>query len=281
LINAGYDGAPVDPNFPSDPFNHVILCVPTKADTIWLECTSNHNEPGFLGSFTENRNALLLTENGGVLVRTPASRYQKNRSVSHTEVFINADGGAKSVTKLWSSGDIASDFHYIQGMDHDEQKEIFVHALHYATPDQFSLEPGKDENVLNASFEFERLYDFNAGSKFFFPQKLCRLFTDNLKEEERTIEYIFNYAYEKTDTTIYFLPKEFTVDELPANKEIQNQFLSYNKTAVYNKAAGTLQIITVFAIKKNIIEATDYKTLVQSLNLVQKDEGEKIILRHE
>src|SRR4030095_3800912 len=64
IINAQYNAEPVDPDFPANNFNHAILCVPGK-DTIWLECTSSSAEFGKLGTFTENRNALLVTENGG------------------------------------------------------------------------------------------------------------------------------------------------------------------------------------------------------------------------
>jgi hypothetical protein len=281
LINAGYDQPAVDPAFPRDPFNHVILCVPNRQDTIWLECTSSHNEAGFLGSFTENRNALVLTENGGVLVRTPGSQFQKNTSISRTEIFVNEDGGAKSTTKLSSTGDMASIFHYIKGLDKDEQKELFVHGLHYTAPDQFNLTEKEEGNLFDASFVFDRLYDFKAGNKYFFPQKLCRLSDDHLRDERRTIEYIFEYAFEKTDTTVYHLPKGFTAEELPASKDLQSEFASYKKQAVYDQATGTLTLVTHLSIKKNIIPPANYSALARLLNAVEQDEEEKLILRHD
>ena len=78
LINAEYNREPVDPAFPCNQFNHMILCVPSAKDTTWLECTSRTNDFGVLGSFTENRNALLITADGGELVKTPVSRTSDN-----------------------------------------------------------------------------------------------------------------------------------------------------------------------------------------------------------
>jgi len=43
IINAEYDKEPVDPDFPENGFNHVILCVPDQKDSVWLECTSSSN----------------------------------------------------------------------------------------------------------------------------------------------------------------------------------------------------------------------------------------------
>ena len=61
-IRSGENETYIDPEFAHDIFNHQILMVPLEKDTIWLECTSNFNEFGHLGSSTENRYALVLTE---------------------------------------------------------------------------------------------------------------------------------------------------------------------------------------------------------------------------
>jgi len=41
IVKAGDNEEPADPAFPADPFNHIIVCVPLKGDTTWLECTNN------------------------------------------------------------------------------------------------------------------------------------------------------------------------------------------------------------------------------------------------
>jgi hypothetical protein len=281
LINAGYDSPPVDPAFPTQSFNHVILCVPNQSDTIWLECTSNDNEPGFLGSFTENKNALVLTENGGVLVKTPSSRKERNRMNSHTEIFINEDGSAKSKVQLSSTGDMASMFQAIKRLDQDDQKEIFVRELRYAPADQFALEDVKDigEDGLKLNLEFDKFYDFKSGSKYFFPQKLNKLYNQQLKDEERKIEYVFEYPFEKTDTTVFILPPTFTIDELPAAKDIHNDFASYKKQVSFDPANGKITVISSLGLKKNIILPSEYKSLLAFHNAVREDEDVKMVLK--
>lgn len=90
VINAGTENVQkTDVDFVRNHFNHMILCVPLPNDTVWLECTSSSNPSGYLGAFTQNRKALMLTENGGYLVNTP--RYGKNHNQIDRSVEIHLD----------------------------------------------------------------------------------------------------------------------------------------------------------------------------------------------
>ena len=281
LINAGYDSRPADPLFPSDPFNHVILCIPNKTDSIWLECTSNDNEAGFLGSSTENKNALLLTESGGILVKTPRSTQEKNNSNSYTEIVLGEDGSARTKVQIISSGDALSIFRYIKLQNNDDQKDLIVNYLNYTAPDEFMVKEsvGQDKkNVTQMDFTFQKLYEFKAGTKYFFPQKLNKLVARQLKDEVRTTDYVFKFPFLKHDTTVFILPVNFTANELPANKDLQNEFASYKKQVEYNKDTKQLKIITSFGIKQHIIPAKSYQKVVQLFKEVQQDESEKLVL---
>jgi len=137
LINAGYNAEPLDPTFPKTSFNHVILCVPDKADTVWLESTSNDNKAGFLGSFTEDRLGLLLTENGGSIIKTPASRYKNNLLSSYSEIFLDEKGGAKTQTRFYATGDIAFEFGQIKKLEPADMKLALTGYMNYRSAEVF------------------------------------------------------------------------------------------------------------------------------------------------
>lgn len=280
LINAGNESPPADPKFPSSPFNHVILCVPNKTDTIWLECTSNNLAAGFLGTFTENKNALVLTENGGVLTRTPSSKAENNLLAEYTEIQVNDQGGAKAVSKSFSTGDIAQEFSEINKMEADDQKEIFVNHFDYKAGDIFDIASHKDSangHTMQFNFEFERWYAFKAGSKYFFPQKLNRIFYEDMKDEKRTIDYLFDYPYHKTDTTVIYLTKEFIAEELPPQQEMKTSFADYKKQVV--SAPGKITIVTSLSLKQHIIPAEQYKTVQAFFAKVKESEEQNIVIK--
>lgn len=59
------------PDFPYNMFNHMILAVPLKNDTMWLECTSKDLPAGYMSGFTMDRKALIITPQGGLAANTP------------------------------------------------------------------------------------------------------------------------------------------------------------------------------------------------------------------
>lgn len=70
-IYAGINPIPVNTDFPSPQSNHVILAIPLKNDTIWLENTASHLPFNYLGTFTQNRFALAINAENSQLVKTP------------------------------------------------------------------------------------------------------------------------------------------------------------------------------------------------------------------
>jgi transglutaminase-like putative cysteine protease len=136
LVGAGADESDVRAGFPSSQFNHAILCMPlaargaTPADTVWLECTSQTESFGYMGTFTGNRHALLLTPEGGRLVATPRYGAQANRQQRRTDLWLDATGSAKATVRTQRVG-LAQDRYaqLLHEADPEEQKKYVANRL--------------------------------------------------------------------------------------------------------------------------------------------------------
>ena len=283
LINAGHNEAPADIDFPCDPFDHVILCVPLAKDSVWLECTSNNNECGFLGSFTENKNALLLTEKGGVLVATPKSNYTSNVLRTKTIITLDEDGGSKVKSDIFCTGDFWNLFHEVMKQDEDQKKNIFINYLHYKIPERFNIETKPDSangKQFSLTLSYDQQYDFKTGSKLFFKPRLTKLSDEDIQPiAARKFDYIFDFPYNKIDTTIYILPAGITVDKLPLKREIENDYATFRSEYVKNESGTIITVIANLSLKKRIVPPNAYLQVANFFQDVNRIENEKFIVK--
>lgn len=282
LINSKFNGLPVDPEFPNDNFNHVILCVPQGKDSIWLECTSNTAEFGELGTSTENRNALLLTDNGGVLVPTPLSKAGGNLFAFHTVIELKEDGQATTKTTIGSSG------RYRQIMDHyidekkDDQKEFIVHTLDFKQPDEFEFKKKESDNLHTVTLDmaYEKVPEFVAGNKMFLGTRLYKVFSSKLpKAENRKLDFYFYTPFEHSDTTVIKLPAGYTMEALPKAKELNCPHASYVTKYWFNEEQKSVYSTTLLVLKNHRIPAAGYAEVKKFFDDIALDDAQRIVIK--
>lgn len=286
LINAGTNSFPVDPDFASNRFDHVILCVPLLNDTTWLECTGKLTLPGILGSFTENRNALLLTENGGVMVKTPASKSINNKWIAKANAEIAEDGSCIIRSRIFVTGEFWEYIYYAtESKTKDDIKKAIVNYFGYKAPDEFEykiLGDSADGHNIQLDLAYYKYFDFKAGSKHFFPLRQYKLNDETIKPAEtRKYDYLFEFPYIKSDSITYKLPPNFKKESLPATKEIKNDFVQYSNNVQLIETSGELTVITKLELKKHIIPPKQFNDVANSFEAIKKDESQKLILKQE
>ena len=273
----------VDADFPSDPFNHQILCVPLSADTIWLECTSNTADFGMLGNFTENRSALLLTTDGGVLINTPKSKSVNNRYTSNTSIDLRDDGAGTAIIQLKTTGEFKDDMlHYIFDQKKDDQKKYLVEQLGFLQPDAFELEYDKNDMQAAAKIKLaiEKIPEFTAGNKMFLNPRIYKLWTSALpKAENRTQDFYFETPFIKTDITVYKIPTGFVPETLPKAKELQFEFGNFKSTYQFDENKKSIITTAWLELKAYRIPAAKFIATKKFFNDVLAEYAEKIVIK--
>lgn len=283
LINAEYNSEPVDPSFPHNSFNHVILCVPGQKDTTWLECTSNTNDFGVLGSFTENRNALLITPDGGVLVSTPRSKPAENTFSCTTKVTLNEDASGESESDVKTSGEYKQELiHYVMNEKKDDQKKYLVSNLGFIQPDDFEFTKDSKKDSAETAFKFsiDKIPEFTAGSKMFLNPRIYKMWNMKLpSDEKRTHPYYFECPFIKVDTTVYQLPENFTVENLPKARDNKFEYGSFKTNYTYDEKSNSVTSIAALTLSQNVIPADKYLPTLKFFSNVIDEYTEKIVIK--
>ncbi len=279
IINARYNSRAVDPDFPADNFNHVILCIPQPTDSIWLECTSSTASFGVLGSFTENRNALLLTENGGALVPTPASHSYNNILRSSSNVMLEADESAVAITTLHGTGDFAETLGELTALKKDEQKQALVRYLGFKQPDDFLIEQSADKETTTIKTALSKLPEFASGDKLFLSPRFSRVWMKKLpKADNRKLDYYFQNPFEKYDTTIYRLPPGSRPETMLKEKHLACPYSTYDVNCWYNEKENAIYVATTLVLKQLRIPSADYPLIQKLFDQIQNDHSQKLVV---
>ena len=284
LVNAEYNKQRVAADFPAQQFNHVIVCVPQPGDSIWLDCTMNHNDFDVLGTFTENKNALLVTENGGVLVSTPSSESAANVLIASTEIKLNEDGSGISHTATYSKGELTTVMRYMYNANKDDQKRVLVNYLGFKQPDAFRLTQASNAHDYNVDVDLsiEKIPQFTAGSKMFLNPRIYSIWQSKLpKAEGRTQDFYFRAPFIKIDTTRYHLPQDFTVDILPKPASLQCDYASYKTEYVFDENKGEVVCLARLELKQNRIPASKYADIKSFFDKVLSEETQKVIIKRD
>ena len=257
LVGAGANHADVRTSFPSSQFNHVILCMPlaahgsTPADTVWMECTSQTEAFGYMGSFTGNRHALLLTPEGGRLVATPRYGAQANRQQRRTDLWLDATGSAKATVRTQRVG-LAQDLYaqLLHGADPEEQKKYITNHLrlnHFTITNLRLTAPTPAPQAMPSVIEQMGLdlpgVATAAGRRLLLePNLLGRLAALPAQVGPRQAPLALPAASLMQDTVRLHLPTGFRAENLPQPVQLTSAYGTYTSTCT-TLPDGTLQYV--------------------------------------
>lgn len=235
LIRAGQNEWNILADFSSTQFNHVILCVPAAKDTMWLECTSQTEMPGYLGAFTGNRKALLVTPEGGVLVNTPSYSEKENLQLRKIKASVSADG------KLNAS--INTVYYAMQQdrlnslLNHSSKDDVSNYirtkfSLSYDV-DNFAhkqLEgnnPGIEENITLKVNHFASV----SGKRLFINPNIVSVSSFRLKDAgSRKYDFDMQFPFTDVDTVQIDIPTGLKPESLPPDLNIRTAGMQYSSS---------------------------------------------------
>lgn len=282
IIKAGSYANYITTDFPSQQFNHVILCVPLAKDTMWLECTSQTLPAGYLGDFTSDRPALLIDENGGKLVRTPKYGMNDNLQVRKIKAQLDEDGTLEINAKSKYSALQQDDIHgMINHLSKDKVKEYLHEQLDFATYDINKFEYEEERSALPSINETLDITVINyatvTGKRLFIvPDLMTRGGRRLSPDSTRKYDIQLGFEYKDIDTVEIELPAGYQGEALPKDVEIKSKFGKYN-CSVKLKENKLLYFRSIESYSGRF-PASDYDELVKFFDAIYKADRNKVVL---
>lgn len=281
LINSGENARGLVEEFPSVNFNHVIACVPNGKDTIWLECTSQSKAMGYMGTFTGNRNALLINEEGGHVVMTKNYSSKENIQARRVEAAIDQMGNLNATVYTLFSG---------------EQQELQHSLIHEATGEQrtqylnqvISLPTYKVVNVVykEEKQQIPKIYEelkiespgFTSvsGKRLFIQPNLFNKMGARLPESIfRKYPIIFKANYEDIDTVTITIPDGYKTESIPRPVQIKSEFGEYS--VVFKVSDNRIEMIRNNKRNKKNLPPDAYPEVVKYFDTIRKADNARIV----
>ena len=283
VVSAGDDDFfDPDPTFCLPRFNHMILHIPSE--NMWLECTSDGNPTGYLGTFTQGRGVLVLTENSGKIVKTPSLDATTNGQTSKATIQLAADGSATLKSASILRGSFQDNMRMVlRASSKEEFKKRFQesHKLPTFKIDELetSIERNKPEVTINYTFSFEK-YGSKAGTRLFVPVNLDNAFDDTPAPTEKRIHPIEagGSGYTETVETTLNLPEGYDVETIPTPKtDLNSIYGSYASTIEkWGKSIIFRRTMTIKPVNQPAEKFNEFRDFYKKM---QQADAAKVILK--
>lgn len=280
LIRSGNLNYEVEEDFTTPSFNHMVLHVPSE--DYWLECTSDNYPPNYIGASNTNRNVMLVTPEGGKLVKTPVLKAEHNQENHKTVILLKPDGSAEIAVDIYSSGAPHEIYRAVKDQLSKEEKEKWLARISdfpsFST-NSFAILPSKDLPEAKASYELSvSRYAAKAGKRLFVPLNLVNNWDDvppAVAERENAIyrkETIWN-----RDEVILDIPAGYQIESIPvAEKRVEGQPGYYEMKV--EKRGGQLVFNRELKLEEGAFPAEEYDEIRAFYKEVAKLDAMKIVL---
>jgi len=282
LIRSGNNDVPIMDDFPSQQFNHAVSCVPLAKDTVWLECTSQTELPGFMGSNTGDRKAVLIDENGAHIVNTPRYLAADNQQIRIVNAGINAEGNLDAQVNTRFTG-IQQELPraLIFEVSKEWREKYLNQAINLPT---YQVEKSKYEEEKNgdpAVKEYLHVtspgYASVTGKRLFIAPNLFN--RTNLRyspDSVRKYDIVYAKAFRDVDTISIKIPEGYTTESLPQAVDLNSRFGKYRFTVKVD--ADKIFYTRMEERSRNRFPASDYAELVKFQEQVYKADRSRIVL---
>ncbi|GAT64093.1 DUF3857 domain-containing protein [Paludibacter jiangxiensis] len=253
-------------------FNHAILTVPFKTDTIPLECTSQYTPFGYVHDNIAGHNALLVTPEGGKLYKLP--QYADTLSYTHKclQVSVDKNGMMKANVQCgYEMHEFREMLDFEKNMNNDERvKDIKsdFHLPNMTISDISCVEKRDALPRMTVKYKLNsETYAAKSGTRMFCPVNPLKNSMKLFSKRSRKYPFVFENGGLEYDTIQIALPEGVRIESCPSNVSLKKPFGSFY--SAIQQHDGKLMIIQKINIKRGTYPANmnnEMKDFILAIN---------------
>lgn len=281
VVDAGSDKKNINAKFADmSQGNHIILCLPFKSDTTWLECTSQKVPYGFLGDFTDDRVVFACMPDGGKLLRTPKLTSDVNLQVRKAELNLDANGSVNGTMITVFSGAQYDNHESNIGKTITEQDKALrtfynVDNINFDSVGYLQEKNKEPKTTENLKLNIRNFASVN-GKKMFLQVNAFNSAKTIPELKARTLPVYINRGYTDEDIITYHLPQNVNQDLIqPFNKKYKSEFGTYEASLA--RSEGTLIYHRKIMINDGLYAADQYANFSKFMNDISAADQLKLV----
>lgn len=263
--------------------NHVFLYIPNKEEDIWLECTSQTVPFGYKGTFTDDRDVLVITPEGGYLKNTGKDKIEDNLLTTTAAYSIDARGKLSGDVTIVSKG-----IQYSQHFRLEDKPKLELEK-HYKNKywdyiNNLQLQnTGFDNDRDNVAFA-EKLvvsatnYATKSGDDLIFTvNAFNRLNHVPKRYRNRKLPLYISRGYTDEDHFTISIPEGYKIQQLPKPIHIETPYGWY-RTSFEQSENNKIEYKRAVLIKNGLYKPEDYGSYRDFRKQIAKKDNTKIVL---
>lgn len=280
VINSSSSQVSFDPDFPTMGGNHAILMVPTDKGNIWLENTSQQMAFNHLSYNTTDRNVLSIKKEGIELINTPVYSAEKNKEKQTLKIILNEDNSITGLGQFAFTGnqyDYALRYGSLSPKEKNEAIKNQLGLLHFEKLEMKDFINDRENAVAQYSLDFKaNNYSKNAGNSMVF--RAVPIFSDNnyKADEKRELPFEIMQSFEDDYQISFEIPKNYKIEEVPADIKLPSEFGTYQLNFVKNGEA--LTVTRTIRVNKGMYPKEKYNDYIKFRKKTINMDNSKILI---
>jgi hypothetical protein len=263
--------------------NHMILAIPNGEEMTWLECTSQDTPYGFIGDFTDDRDVLIITPEGGKIAHTKIYKTEENTQENVSKVKIDPKGNVTASFQSISKGLQYDDKYLLPKEKKEDLDEKYKNKWSYINGfaiNSVDLNNNKEDVVFteNLSLTIPN-YANPVGNDFLF---CANIFNQSQyippRIETRKQNLYIGSGFIDVDTVEVEIPENFEIDGLPEETILETKFGKY-QIGFSKNPDNKLIYSRKMTLNKGEYPPSEYENFRDFLRSIARLDKTKILLK--